>query len=336
MDDVLYGSVCRIADLDERDFDTEPVPKSRWSNGDYVVARVSSRPTSSARIEAPTGWQIEPLEGELIVGALGKRSATRGLVGSWEDVEADGTMHVLGGGGVFGKVSSVSPTRDRPIALQYEGHVQRDGSTENMLNFTSDVEPGEFTLPVILVLGTSMSSGKTMTARVLVRALKEMGYAPLSCKLSGSGRYHDVLSMKDAGAEAIFDFVDAGFPTTVVPEREYRKRTRRLLTSIENADGDVLVAEIGASPLEPYNGDTAIELLQDNVQFSIATATDPYSIVGLNSVLDVPIDLVTGIATNTTAGINLIEQITEFPALNLQHEAEKGTLKEMLQENVRI
>jgi hypothetical protein len=40
----------------------------------------------------------------------------------------------------------------------------------------------------------------------------------------------------------------------VVPEKEYRKILRLLLSRIAAADADVLVAEVGASPLEPYNG----------------------------------------------------------------------------------
>lgn len=337
MENLLYGSVCRISDLMDRAFETEPRPKSSWENGDYVVAQVSTRPPYQARIEAPNGRKIEPLEGEYVVGAFGKRHATRGIVGDWEEIDEDtGSMHVLGGGGIMGKATSISPMKEKPIPLEYEGHVIVDGSKSNMDNFVKDVKPNRLSLPVILVLGTSMSSGKTMSARVLVRALNEMGLSPISCKLSGSGHYHDVLSMKDAGSSAVYDFVDAGLPTTVVSPETFQTKITNLLSRIQAEDGDLLVAEIGASPLEPYNGDTAIELLSDNVEFSLATASDPYSIVGLKSVLDVPIDLVTGIATNTIAGIELIEGLTGLPAMNLQLEETKDELITMLDNNLSL
>lgn len=319
----------------DRSFDTRTLPKSRWDNGDYVLAQVSSRPPHQARVEAPNGRKIEPLEGEYILGALGKRHATRGMVGDWKDVNEDtGKMHVIGGGGIFGKATSISPMVVKPIPLKYEGHVQLENSKVKMKDFVETVEPSDLSKPVILVLGTSMSSGKTMSARVIVRALNEMGLDPIACKLAGSGHYHDVLSLRDAGAGSIFDFVDAGFPTTVVPPATFRSRIKDLLSRIDSADGDVVVAEIGASPLEPYNGDVAIDLVSQNVEFTLATASDPYSMVGLKSVLNLPIDLVTGIATNTVAGIELIEDLTELPALNLQLEDTKEQLIEMLQERL--
>ena len=45
----------------------------------------------------------------------------------------------------------------------------------------------------------------------------------IGTKLTGAGRYRDILAMQDAGADYIFDFVDAGLPSTVVSEREYRR-----------------------------------------------------------------------------------------------------------------
>jgi hypothetical protein len=40
---------------------------------------------------------------------------------------------------------------------------------------------------------------------------------------------------------------------------------------------DVLVAEVGASPLEPYNGATAIREIGANVCFTVLSASDPYA-----------------------------------------------------------
>ena len=65
--------------------------------------------------------------------------------------------------------------------------------------------------------------------------------------------------MGDAGADAIFDFVDAGLPSTVCPTDVYRQAVRQLLSRMASTDVDVAVIEVGASPLEPYNGDVAVE-----------------------------------------------------------------------------
>lgn len=136
----------------------------------------------------------------------------------------------------------------------YKGHVLIGREKATMRDYAPDVSEREFELPVVLLVGISMSAGKTTSAKLIVRLLKGEGLAVVGAKLTGAGRYRDILSMQDAGAQHIFDFVDAGLPSTVVPEKEYRKILRRLLSRIAAADADVLVAEVGASPLEPYNG----------------------------------------------------------------------------------
>ena len=117
-----------------------------------------------------------------------------------------------------------------------------------MRHYVSEVSERAFETPVILLVGTSMSAGKTTSARAIVRLLKEDGLAVIGAKPTGAGRYRDILAMQDAGAARIFDFVDAGLPSTVVPEGEYRKALRNLLSRVAEAEVDEVVAEVGASP----------------------------------------------------------------------------------------
>jgi predicted Fe-Mo cluster-binding NifX family protein len=193
-------------------------------------------------------------------------------------------------------------------------------------------ETTELETPVVLVLGTSMSAGKTMSGRVVTRVLVENGYDVAACKLTGAGTYGDVLSMGVAGADPIYDFVDAGLPTTTVPEARYRDAVEPVLGRTQEAD--VVVAEVGASPLEPYNGEAAVEMIQDEVAFTLLCATDPYAVVGIEEAFGHSPDLVAGIATNTTAGVDLVESLTDWPALNLQEERTKDALEEMLMDTL--
>ena len=174
-----------------------------------------------------------------------------------------------------------------------------------------------FTMPVVLIVGTSMSAGKTMTARLAIRLLKEAGLKVIGAKLTGAGRYRDILSMKDAGADLIFDFVDVGLPSTVGPADEYREALDRLLTMITEAGADVVVAEAGASPLEPYNGATAIAEIEPNVRCMVLCASDPYAVVGVISAFKKRPDLVAGAAANTEAGIALVQKLSDIKALDL-------------------
>ena len=326
----VHASVTRIADLEDREYDVEERPQSAWETGDYVLARVTRRPVPEARLENPQGRRVELMEGETIVGALGTRRATRGFVGGWEDVGDDGQIDILTAGGVLGRATSVSAYAPTPIEVEYEGHVVIDDEVARMRDYRVDAPQTELDTPVILVLGTSMSAGKTLSARVVIRVLIEQGYEVAGCKLTGAGTYSDALSMSVAGAESVYDFVDAGLPTTVVPEETFRESIQSVLSRIQGREADVIVAEVGASPLEPYNGAAAVDLLDDQVAFTLLCASDPYAVVGIEEAFGHSPDLVAGIATNTTAGINLVEKLTDCPALNLQNETAKGPLWHML------
>ena len=50
-------------------------------------------------------------------------------------------------------------------------------------------------LPVVLIVGTSMSAGKTTSARAIVRLLREDGLTVIGAKLTGAGRYRDILAI---------------------------------------------------------------------------------------------------------------------------------------------
>jgi hypothetical protein len=324
----VHTSVTRIADLEARSYEVEPREREQWAAGEYVFARVTERPAPDVRVENPRGRRVELMEGETIVGALGTRKATRELVGGWRDVGSDGRMHVLTGGGVLGRLTSASPFTLTPVEVEYEGHVVVDGTVARMADYGLGADSPTLSTPVVLVLGTSMSAGKTMTGRVVTRVLVEEGYRVAACKLTGAGTYEDVLSMEVAGADPIYDFVDGGLPTTIVPERRFRTAIGGVLDELQ--DADVIVAEVGASPLEPYNGAAAVDLVEEQVAFTLLCASDPYAVIGIEEAFDCAPDLVAGIATNTSAGIDLVEQLAGCPALNLQEESAKEPLRDRL------
>jgi molybdopterin-guanine dinucleotide biosynthesis protein len=171
--------------------------------------------------------------------------------------------------------------------------------------------------PVVLIIGTSMDAGKTVAAAAIVRELKAIGLRVAGAKLTGVGRNRDILAMREAGADPILDFVDAGLPSTVVPRAEFEDSMRILCSRLAAASPDVVVAEAGASPLEPYNGAPAIEMLGDRVAATVLCASDPYSVVGVVDAFGARPDLVSGRATSTSAGVELIDKLVGIPALNM-------------------
>jgi hypothetical protein len=315
----FFSSVTRTTDLWQRPFDTQMLDRENWATGDYVVGRVTVKRNRLYQCETKTGRMADVVRGDLIVGALGQRAATLEGVGDWRAVSENLKMEALTGAGLLGKATSISPLLPELMRLDYLGHVTRDGRKLAMEDFVAPVEPRQFDKPVVLLIGTSMSAGKTSSGQVIIRALNYLGLNVAAAKLTGAARYRDILKFRDAGANCVVDFVDAGLPSTVCPEPRFRNALELMLTKIADSDPDVLVAEAGASPMEPYNAGLVVEYLANLARFTVLCASDPYAVLGVQTAYGdhLKADLVSGPATNTTAAIALVKQLSGLPALSL-------------------
>ena len=327
-------SVARIADFAERPISTQSRSRFDWADGDYVVADVMGG--TPFLIESPSGRYVEVLEGDSLVGALGRRCATLEVVGDWRAVGDDLMMHTLTSAGVLGRCTSAAQAPPRMATLRYRGHVMRDGRAWAMRDFVAPPAAAELRAPVVLIIGTSMDAGKTVAATRIIRELKAMGLRVAASKLTGVGRLKDLRAMADAGADAIADFVDAGLPSTAVQAAEFEPALRWILGRLAEIEPDVVVAEAGASPLEPYNGQTAVQLLGDLRRCTVLCASDPYAVVGVTGAFAVTPDLISGRATSTEAAIALLAQLCPVPALNLLDPASRPALRRILGERLGI
>ncbi len=331
----IYASVTRISNLDSEKFATDVIPRTGWATGDYVVGKVVDTWGRLHNIELPNGRMIEVMDGDLIIGALGARAATLEAVGDWQSMDSP-FFEALTPAGLFGKTTSKSPFLTPLMRLEYQGHVRRNGNKITMDNSLSRRPVREFDIPLVLIVGTSMSAGKTLSGRLIVHLLSQLGLKVVGVKLTGAARYRDVLSFKDAGAVAVFDFVDAGLPSTVCDKDKYSTALAQLLSLIADRAPDVVVAEAGASPLEPYNGKTAMDFLGERIKFELLCAQDPYAVVGVKSAFARDPDLVAGGAANTSAGIALVNKLTGLQALNLLDPASHNQLLERLRRALAI
>jgi hypothetical protein len=317
MSRTLFGSLTRIADLGEREFEVRPLDRRHWQTGDYVVGVVTGKATRLYQVETRDGSMWPAKAGDRVVGVFGERAATLEGVGSYREIRDDGRMQAMTSAGLFGRITSLSPLLPSTMDLDYAGHAIRGGKKITMREFAIRTDARGFSTPTILLVGTSMSAGKTVTGKLICRLLYEDGRRTIGSKLTGAGRYRDILAFRKAGAEQVFDFVDAGLPSTFVPDDEFRAAVRPLLAHIHAQDADLLVAEAGASPLEPYNGEAAIDELGDNICLTVLCASDPYAVVGVMQAFSLEPDVVTGPATNTTAAIDLVHRLTGLPAISI-------------------
>jgi hypothetical protein len=303
-----------------------------WRGGQFVLGEVTGRRNRLYKCETKSGRMAEVVLGDRIIGAFGRRAATLEGVGDWHQIGADGAMDALTSAGLFGRGTSVSPMLPDFMSLDYRGHLFRGETPLAMAQFVRHPPEAEFRMPVILLVGTSMSAGKTSAGQVIIRALRYLGHEVVAAKLTGAARYRDILTYRDAGARAVFDFVDAGLPSTVCPEPEFRSALTLLLKLMAGSGAEVAVVEAGASPLEPYNGDTLLDALRDQVAMTVLCASDPYAVLGVQRAFSdqLSCDLVTGPAANTQAAVELVYKLSELPALNLLDRSSHGALLELL------
>lgn len=331
----ILGSVTRIAELGDPPFTLEEVTPDAWAFGDYAMVEVLDVPQSATGgFELPSGRGVTPMTGDFLVGALARRFATLEATGSFEAVADDGVMHVLTDAGCLGTLTSRSRFSPGLMEVAYRGHLLVDGARANMRSWGPEHTGMDFDMPVVLIVGTSMSAGKTHAGRMAVRSLAELGHRVLGAKLTGAGRRRDSLAFADAGAHYVFDFMDAGLPTTVCPPDEYREAVDALLSTFADTTATVAVVEAGASPLEPYNGATLVDLLGDRVVHTILCASDPYAVEGIRVAWGRDFDLVAGPAANTAAGVQLVRRLTSLRALDLNDGASRPELRDRLEEAV--
>jgi hypothetical protein len=326
----VFSSLTRISPLARLRWDVDARPWAEWETGDYVVCEVDPRPEGFNTIELATGRMAELYHGDYFVGVLGERFATVEATGSWREVGEDAAMQLLTSAGLLGRVTSKSSFIPPLLSGIYRGHVILDGTKATMQRFVQPVEERTFQTPTVLMMGTSMSAGKTLAAQMIIGRLRRAGLRVLGAKLAGAGRYKDIQSMGDAGAEWIYDFVDVGLPSTLEPPDEYRESLQQLLSMIAAEPADVAVIEVGASPLEPYNGSVAIEAIRDSVRCTVLAATDAYAAYGLMQLFDVKPDLVCGLAVNTSAGVEMVEKFCDVPALNVADVSTHAALDRIL------
>jgi hypothetical protein len=315
----FYSTVTRNSDLWKVPFKTRKWDRKDWATGDFVVGRVTGKRNRLYRCETKTGRIADMVRGDLLIGALGERAATLEGVGDWRAAPEGAELDALTPAGLIGKATSISPMLPDLMRLEYLGHVTRDGEKLGMMDFVVPVEHKILDTPVILLIGTSMSAGKTSSGQVIIRALNYLGLNVVAAKLTGAARYRDILKFRDAGASAVFDFVDAGLPSTVCPEPVYRRALDLLLSKIATCSADVLVAEAGASPLEPYNGSMLVKMLGQQTRFTVLCASDPYAVLGVQTAYGehMKADLVAGPAANTTSATRLVRELSGHHALSL-------------------
>lgn len=216
--------------------------------GDLVLARVVAL-GQHARLERTDGRRATLLVDDEVVVAYGDRYAP-------DQFEAEvprdlGICHLVAAGGVAGRVTARHANVAQPTVLDPVGFVTgHDGRRINVRDWAlppATPRP-DARMWTIVVVGTSMNSGKTTTAGGIVHALRRRGARAGSAKVTGTGAGGDLWFMVDAGANPALDFTHAGLAST------YRCAPRVVEAAVSTLHGQLLQSGVEVAVLEVADG----------------------------------------------------------------------------------
>lgn len=289
--------------------------------GDVVLAEVEVI-GQHQRIERTDGRRARLYPGDPILVVYGDRYAPDQFEAV---VPGDlGPCDLVAAGGVAAEVlvrhDRMKPaTRIRPVGLVAEA----DGTVVNLRDHRLPAPTGLRPKPhTIVVVGTSMNSGKTTTAAGLIRGLTLRGLRVGSAKVTGTGAGGDVWTMLDAGAAPVLDFTAAGLPSTYrIGGRAAGEIGDVLLGHLADAGVDVAVIEIadGLFQVETAHLLTA-PMVQgsDGVVFAAQDAIGARAGVAHLRELDVPIRAASGVFTTSPLGVREARAAVDLPILTLE------------------
>lgn len=206
-----------------------------------------------AHLELVSGRRSRLFVGDKIIVAFGERYATDQYHATLPVSLSACALAAAGGvaGNVVGKHAGVK----RPTLIQPNG-VFANGRGE-IVNLASAALAPILAAPpqkkpvVITVFGSSMNAGKTTAAANIIRSLKKQNLKVAAVKLTGTGSGGDCWLFKDAGADPVLDFTDAGFASTYnVAANELECACRALMAALYAAGPDFIVCEIADGLLQ--------------------------------------------------------------------------------------
>jgi hypothetical protein len=226
-----------------------PPPKSPAA-GDLVLVRLE-KIGKNARLELPTGRPCALHVGDVLALVFGNRYATNQFEG-YARVNGD-SCDMLSMGGLCGLVESRHAGIPAPSQLRILGALaDENGRQLNLRDFALPRLQTPKKFPhVIVVVGTSMDSGKTYTAMSIIVGLRLQGMHVAGIKVTGTATGRDTWSMRDAGASPALDFIDGGFGSTYMCSlSELKDLYSRLVAHASSMCAEWVVIEIADGLLQ--------------------------------------------------------------------------------------
>lgn len=284
--------------------------------GTVLAAEILDDKTVYNELELTSGRMSKLKKGDIIAVALGQRRALKGFVGDLpKSLKSGDIIHLLNLGGVAGECTSANTKEvGDPMRIRVLGGISRKGKQINinqkmLFKPTSTMESD---IPLIIVTGTSMDSGKTTVATEIIKTLTHMGMKLAGTKLTGVGALRDLYKMQDYGVYNAVSFVDAGITSTAnIDDTTMVEMTKGAIEHLSKDKPDAIIIEFGDGLMGHYGVDAILKMpeVQKNVRLHIGCAGDPIGAIGLANgcaAIGMPIDVISGPVTDNEVGQGII------------------------------
>lgn len=298
--------------------------------GDLVLARVDEI-GQHPRVELVDGRKAALFVGDEIVVCYGNRYAPDQF-----EAEVPGDLtpcDLIAGGGLAGRAVAMheemeAPTRLTPIGLLADEHGHRVNVARWAL---PPLERSHARAHTLAVVGTSMNSGKTTAGAFLSRGLVSAGCRVGTAKITGTGAGNDLWIMRDAGADPVLDFTDAGMASTYrVPVEQLELAFTTLTGHLTAAGVDVVVIEIadglGQAETSGLLASQSVAAGIDGVVFAAGDALGASAGVEWLNQRRLPVVAVGGTLTMSPLATREAARITGLPVLGCEQLANPAVL----------
>jgi hypothetical protein len=228
---------------------------------------------------------------------------------------------LLSASGLCGTVLQRSDRVSPPTVLAVLGQAMTNGRTLNLRDFALSPISAFWSEPSwLIVVGSAMDSGKTTACASLISGLRRAGLRVGAGKITGTASARDYGSYQDAGAHAVYDFLDCGWPSTAgCSVEELRGIADGLLSHLRAAQIDIGVLEI-ADGLLQRETEIVMRHLAERLEFSKVILTVRESLAALAGVeqlarLGHQVTAISGVVSSSPLARREVEQSSRVPCI---------------------
>ncbi len=286
--------------------------------GDLGLFRVKNIGYHST-IVCTNNKKLRIYDGDQFVGVFGNRYATDALEGEVISLE---NLSLLTAAGMAGTVKSKHRGFGKTTDVEFVGYLSDDDGRRVNLKELKFQKTDAVAKPknLVIVVGTGMNSGKTTSARLLIKSLSDRKLRVAACKLTGSVSNRDQDEMRSAAAAITIDFSDYGFPSTYLcPRQELLDLFNTMISDLLKADPDIIVMEIADGVLQRETAmlieDPSIKDVTRGIILSADSSTSALYATEVLKKAGHSIVAVTGSITSAPLFVKEFKQSSDIPVL---------------------